>query len=262
MGTVEEFCLENLTLVDKTILDAAVGLATSTYYWAKKIEEDGGTSKIIGVDRLDSVQVKKINAKLGELAKYVQLRDLDIFNMHSIPDQSVDIINCHHTIIFLNAIPLKILGALIEFRRVLKPTGILIITSENPIQKITTSNDEGQWRRWNLAKAIAALQGNIWASEPFRGDLERALHLLGFETYDYREFPAVESSDYQATMLEWKEMMLDQIAGLSWSKELKAVLGKEVDEVYAKVEKHKFLKVPGNYVIKCRISNRSSATRT
>ena len=50
MSEFHDFVLKDLNLKNKIILDAAVGAGESTYFWAKRIHEQGGTSKIISID--------------------------------------------------------------------------------------------------------------------------------------------------------------------------------------------------------------------
>ena len=107
------FVFKGLDVKNKTILDAAVGAGKSTYFWAKRLHEKGGNSKIISVDNdLPRIWRKKIEERLGNYMQYVELREGDIFNLNFINDNSIDIINCDDTIIFLNKKPMQLLHAL------------------------------------------------------------------------------------------------------------------------------------------------------
>ena len=157
MSEFYDWVLRDLNLKDKVVLDAAVGAGWATRFWAEKIHEQGGTSKIISIDNdFPGGWKEKIMTRLGEYGKYVQLKEADIFDL-PFDNESIDIVNCDDTIVFLDPTPLKLLIALNEFRRVLKPSGELIITSEIPVD--LSPENEGQWRRWNLAKAIYDLKG-------------------------------------------------------------------------------------------------------
>ena len=148
MSEFYDFVLEDLDLKNKLILDAAVGAGVATCFWAKRIYEQGGTSKIISIDNdLPGVWKEKIQIRLGEYGKYVELKEADIFDLSFLEDESVDIVNCDDTIVFLNPKPLRLLLALKEFERVLKPGGYLIISSEIPIEDLNDPENEGQWRR-------------------------------------------------------------------------------------------------------------------
>ena len=162
--------------------------------------------------------------------------------------ESIDIINCDDTIVFLNSKPLKLLRALKEFERVLKQNGILIITSEIPIE----DENEGQWKRWNLAKAISDLKGKIWSSEPLPDEVKFALKLLGFKVYAEKIFPARKNFKYRECMNEWKEVMLKYIRELHWNDDLKNSLIESVNEVYNNVTKDGYLMNPSSYVLKCK----------
>ncbi len=248
-----EFVLEGLDLRNKVILDAAVGAGESTYFWAKRVHEQGGSSKIISVDNdLPQVWKDRIKTKLGEYSKYVELKEADIFNLSFLKDRSIDIVNCDDTIVFLNPKPLKLLLALKEFERVLKSGGHLIITSEIPVESYDNPDNEGQWRRWNLAKAIYNLKGEIWSSEPLPDEVKFALQLIGFRVYAERIFPESKNFKYQECMNEWKTMMLKDVEELPWNTHLKDALRKEIEETYSKVMKDGYLMNPALYVLKCK----------
>ncbi len=253
MGKIHEFVLENLDLRDKMILDAAVGAGESTYFWAKKVHEQGGTSKIISIDNdLPEIWIERIQKRLGEYSKYVELREADIFDLGFLEDESVDIVNCDDTIVFLNPTPLKLLIALKEFERVLKPGGHLIITSEIPIQSLDNPENEGQWRRWNLAKAIYNLKGETWSSEPLPDEVKFALKLLGFKVYAEKIFPPIKNFKYQECMNEWKAIMLKDVEDLPWDNSIKDVLRKEISDIYNKVVEDGYLMNSALYVLKCK----------
>jgi len=249
MSEFYDFVLKDLDLKNKIILDAAVGAGESTYFWAERIHEQGGTSKIVSIDNdIPEVWIKKIITKLGDYKKYVELKEADIFDLSFLENESIDIINCDDTIVFLNPKPLKLLQALKEFERVLKPGGILIITSEIPIK----DENEGQRKRWNLAKAVSDLKGEIWSSEPLPDEVKFALELLGFKVYAEKIFPPRKNFKYQECMNEWKEMMLKYAKELHWNDHLKDSLIKSVNEVYNKVTKNGYLMNPSLYVLKCK----------
>jgi len=110
MSEFYDFVLEDLDLRNKLILDAAVGAGKATYFWAKRIYEQGGTSKIVSIDNdLPEVWKEKIETRLGEYGKYVELKEADIFDLNFLEDESVDIVNCDDTIVFLNPKPLRLL---------------------------------------------------------------------------------------------------------------------------------------------------------
>jgi len=253
MNEFYDFVLRGLDLSNKIILDAAVGTGEATYSWAKKVHEQGGTSEIISIDiDLPEIQKEKIKVKLGEYAKYVELREADIFNLTFLKDSSIDIINCDDTIIFLNIKPLRLLQALKEFTRVLKPGGHLIITSEITIEGLSDPENEAQWRRWNLAKAIYDLKGETWSSEPLPEDVKSALQLLGFEVYAEKTFAGGKNYQYQDCITEWCKIMLEKVRELPWSTVFRYTLIKEINEIFNKVLKDGYLVNPSLFVLKCR----------
>lgn len=252
MNGLYSYLLEGLDLTRKTILDAAVGAGHATRHLAEQVGRQGGTSRIIAIDNeLPEAWIQSIRARLGPHARYVELREADIFDLASIEDGSIDIVNCHDTIVFLNPRPLKLLGALSEFRRVLKPDGLLLITSELPLDNDRPEN-QGQWRRWNLAKAISDLKGATWATEPLPQELKAALELQGMRVYDERVFPARRISDYHDTIAEWRGLMLADVAALAWDSALRDALVREIDRVCGKIRTDGFLMCPPRFVLKCR----------
>jgi len=252
MSEFYDFVFEDLDLRNKLILDAAVGAGKATYFWAKVVHEQGGMSKIISIDNdLPEVWKEKIKTRLGEYGKYVELKEADTFDLSFLEDESVDIVNCDDTIVFLNPKPLRLLLALKEFERVLKPGGYLIISSEIPIEDLNDPENEGQWRRWNLAKAIYCLKGENWSSEPWPEEVKFAFKLIGFAVYAEKTFPERKNLKYQDCMKEWKEVMLKNIEKIPWDSSKDALI-KNVNEVYEKVTKDGYLMNPALYVLKCR----------
>lgn len=261
MNSFYEFILEDLDLRNKIILDAAVGAGESTYFWAKRIDEQGGTSKIISVDNyLPKSCREEIKKRLGKYSKYVELKEGDIFDLSFLESESIDIINCNDTIVFLNSKPLKLLFAFNEFARVLKPGGHLIITSESPVDSNKTET-EGQWRRWNFAKAIYNLKEKTWATEPEPEEVKFALKLLGMKVYAEKTFPEHKMSHYQDSISEWKEIMEKDIKGLPWDDSFKKSLEKQVRKIYKKIKKDGYLMCPPLWVIKCRKGNQDALDR-
>ena len=248
-----DFVLKDLDLSNKIILDAGVGAGESTYFWAKEVHEQGGASRIICIDKnLPEAWKGKIKTKLGGYYKYVEPREADIFDLRFLEDESIDIINCDNTIAFLNRKPLKLLLALKEFERILKANGDLIIISEIPLEDFDNPENEGQWRRWSLAKAICNLKGETWSSEPLHGEVKFALALAGLNTYAEKIFPPRKNLKYQECMTEWKEIMLKEISGLPWNDHLKDGLSNELEAIHNKVIKDGYLMSPSLYVLKCK----------
>ena len=256
MDEIRRYAMEGLNLQNKTVLDAALGAGYATFLWAKRIDEEGGTSRIISVDTFDIPGEKEeewkneIEERLGGLSKYVKMKKADIFNLDFLEDESIDIINCDDTLVFLNPRPLKVLNALSEFKRVLKKGGFLVIVSEIPVEK--TPENEGQWKRWGLAKAIYELKGETWSVEPHPNEVKFALELLNFEVFDERTFPSKKDPKWREVMDEWKGIMLREIESLEYGGSLKSALEEEVHNIYEKVRTDGYLTQPPMYVLKSR----------
>lgn len=239
----------DLDLAGKTILDAATGAGQATYAWAEHIATSKLNARIISVDIDQPVEhVARLKQKLGPLHKYVHFCQADIFKLDFLANASVDVVNCHDTMVFLNPVPLKLLSALKEFHRVLKPGGQLIIVSELPGKN--TADSGGQWQRWNLAKAVWALQGETWSCEPLLPEVVSALELLGFSQFKQHHFPAKRIADYQPVMKEWQEIMTEKISQLPWPS-LKPALLAQVAHVMEKVSRDGYLLSPDKFLLRC-----------
>ena len=258
MSEFYNFIFRDLDLRNKLILDAALGSGEATYLWAQNIVEQGGTSKIISIDTFDIPGMnekewkEEIRERLGKYKEYVDIKKADIFYLDFLDNESIDIINCDDTLVFLNPKPLKLLSALKNFYRILKTSGKLIITSEIPIENFDNPDNEGQWRRWNLSKVIYNLKGETWSSEPLPDEVKFALELIDFKVYDKKTFPEKKNFKYQDCMNEWREIMFKNVEKLHWSNKVKDILRKEINEIYNKVLKDGYLINPAIYVLKCK----------
>ena len=134
----------------------------------------------------------------------------------------------------------------------LKPSGDLIIASEIPIENFENPANEGQWKRWNLAKAIYCLKGETWSSEPLPEEVKFGLTLIGFKVYAEKTFPEKKNFKYQECMDEWKEIMLKDIKELPWDNHLRDTLTKSVNKTYNKVTQDGYLMHPALYILKSR----------
>ncbi|MDP2806953.1 MAG: class I SAM-dependent methyltransferase [bacterium] len=248
MHDLYRYTFDDLDLDTKVILDAAIGAAESTLEWAKQIEATGGTSRIIGVD-IDPDH-KMVKENLGEWLKYVALRTADIFHLDTIDDNSIDIVNCNDTVVFLSAQPPGLVAAFREFHRVLKQGGTLIITSENPVTDLDNPDNVGQWHRWNFAKAVCALQGKVWSLEPAREEVENLLRSVDFTVTGAQSFPGAKTLHCSGTINEWREIMIREIDSAPWSRQLTQALLREVDDIHLKVSTDQFLMCPELFVVK------------
>jgi ubiquinone/menaquinone biosynthesis C-methylase UbiE len=245
-----EFGLSGLDLKSKVVLDCAIGAGESTYYWAREIDRQGGTSMIIGCDlSLNDDDRMVIQNNLKEFSKYVQLRELDITELSTISSNSIDYINCDDTLVFLALTVGKLEKTVRGFYRVLKGKGIIVINSEIPMEYSEIPFEQNQVRRWNLAKAIYALNGEVWSSEPGYPEVKSLLQNNGFEIIDEMQQKPFKQANANDCLLEWENIMNRKINGLRVSHELKRELTNEVVRIKEAVIDNG-MACPGYYSIK------------
>lgn len=249
-----EYVTEGVDLTGKIILDAALGRGKAACHWAEKIHESGGDSHIIAVDKEIPVQNRKnVKEILGKYQKYVDMKEANIFSLDFLAANSIDIVNCHDTIVFLNSRPLKLLQALQEFKRVLKPGGKLMLTSELPPDYPDDPEAEGEWKRWTLLEIVHILAGEDFASFPRPRELKTALDLLGFSVYQERTFVGEKNIDtYQLPLEETKEIIEDKLPELPWPR-LRKALSDSRERIWAEINEKGFLKAPDKFVLKAEL---------
>ena len=249
-----EYLTANLDLTDKLILDAALGRGKAASHWAEKVHASGGSSRIIAVDKdIPADNRRDVEETLGDYQKYVDIKEADIFALDFLADNSIDIINCHDTIVFLNSRPLKLLQALQEFQRVLKKGGKLLITSELPLDYADDPEAEGEWRRWTLLETVHLLAGEDFASFPRPQELKPALNLLGFSVYEERIFPGEKNTaSYQLPLEETEEIVEDKLSEIPWP-QLQEPLKQSLESISDLVREAGYLKAPDKFVIKSEL---------
>ena len=260
-----EYLTADLDLEGKLILDAALGMGKAARRWAEALKKsgadgsggdgDGVGGEIISVDKeLSKKHRRRVKSVLGDYSHNVRLKEADIFDLNFLQDGVVDIINCHDTIIFLNDRPLRLLAALKEFKRVLKPGGKLLITSEMPPDPGEDPEAEGEWKRLTLLEALHTLTGKNFADFIHPDELKIALELLDFSICERRIFPGERNEDsYKLPLHESEEIVEEKIAQLPWSAELKKALRNEMDELCRRVEEEGYLKAPDKFVMKAEL---------
>lgn len=108
--------------------------------------------------------------------------------MSQITSESVDIVISTRTLADINSFPCRLSKAVIEFYRVLKPNGQVVLSDECPLLKPSSREEEVAVKRWQLVKAISHLTGRPHANEIEPEDLEFTMHLVGFRECRWASF--------------------------------------------------------------------------
>ena len=126
----------------KEVLDAGCGLG-----YGIEILASAGATSVIGVD-IDPTAVEEARRRFGERAEAIAHGDLHDLQL---ADDSFDVIVCFETIEHLENAE----RALAEFRRVLRPDGLLLVSSPNPdVYPSGNEHHVHEYRPTELAAAV------------------------------------------------------------------------------------------------------------
>lgn len=109
----------SLVVAGKEVLDAGCGLGYGT-----EILASAGASRVAGID-IDAEAVSEAQQRLNGLARAIHGGDIRELEFE---DDSFDVVVCFETIEHLEEAE----RAFLEFRRVLRPGGLLLVSSPNP----------------------------------------------------------------------------------------------------------------------------------
>lgn len=133
----------------KDVLDAGCGLAYGTH-----ILTSAEASRVAGVD-IDPEAIEEAQRRIPELADALQLGDIRDLRFD---DDSFDLVVCFETIEHVEE-PER---ALFEFRRVLRPGGLLLVSSPNPdVYPAGNEHHVREYRPAELAGALAEYFRNV-----------------------------------------------------------------------------------------------------
>ncbi|MBU4485698.1 MAG: class I SAM-dependent methyltransferase [Candidatus Delongbacteria bacterium] len=248
---IYEFSVDKLDLKNKIIFDCAIGAGESTYYWAKAIHEQGGSSKIIGFDNnLSGEDRNIIHENLKDFSQYVEVKNGDISDLNDYKNNSVDYINCDDTVVFLANTVGLLEKSIKEFHRLLKPGGKIVINSEIPVSWNSEVYIQNQYRRWNFAKAILAFKGEIWSIEPSCEEIKKIVIDNGFVIEKEKMFQPFKQHNPTPCINEWYEIMRDEINLLKIGEKLKIALLVEASVIRNNVLE-KGMACPAYFAIHC-----------
>jgi len=105
----------------------------------------------------------------------------DLSHMLEVASNSVDVIVSTRTVADINSRPCRLVRAVAEFHRVLKPNCQIVLSDECPLLRTQDREQQVAVKRWQLVKAVSHLIGTPHANEVEPEDLESAMELIGFQ---------------------------------------------------------------------------------
>ncbi len=210
--TSEAFLWEDISLDDKIVLEGGTSWGNTTSIIADQVKANGWQTRLISVD-IDDSHFDEIQEKLAGYFEEFSLRKGDLSNLHFIPSDSIDFVICNYTLSSVNQFPLRVVKALQELYRVLKPGGGLIITEEMPIWSVD-NEDYPYWsKRLRIIKSISVLKAMAHFNEMHPQDMEDTLRLVGFKNLKRHEFNEKIDAEMATKFLDKRKQTL--IKGLN-----------------------------------------------
>ena len=189
-----EYSFDGIAFVDKLILDAGTGAGQTTERLVDKVIEAGKSSRIISIDYRQEA-LDEVRNMLGDKAELMQFLKADLTDMPQIESSSIDIIACTDVLCMVEMCPLRSIKVFSEFRRVLKPGGLLIIGEQVPVPKAKASKEQVWAKRWQIHKAMSHLLEQRHLEEILPEDLEFCLESLGFDSIRWAIFQGKDFGD-------------------------------------------------------------------
>jgi len=183
----DEYFWKDLDLDGKVVLEAGTGFGVTTSEIAKRIlQTKRGKIISVDIDPESLEQARKLLPKeLKELIKFVRA---DLSSMPEVSAESIDIIISTRTLADINSIPCRLTRALVEFHRVLKPNGQVVLSDECPLLAPRSQEETVAVKRWQLAKALSHLVRRAHANEVEPEDIEYTMNLAGFRECKWAVF--------------------------------------------------------------------------
>lgn len=227
MSNIFKEIIKEEKLKDKIILDISKEDGSTALLLAEHTDSLGGRGKIISVNEAPRNK-KEFSKKLGGLKKFVEVKTTSPEKLDFIKNKSIDFIFSFETIHILNANICRLRNSLKEFRRILKPTGKLMVINEYPLTKIKKDADIVQATRTNLNKSVVVLTGEILQPEILPEDLIKVLKELGYSKISRKKIKRRELN--MEIMNEWYEAILKKLSHISNDRLRDAFLG-EIENV-------------------------------
>jgi len=183
----EGYFWQGVDLDGKVVLDAGTGFGLTTCEIAKRISKQKHKGKIVSVD-IDSESFKLARKQLlteglmslADLRRLVSFVRADLSHMPEVTSNSIDVIVSTRTVADINSHPCRLVRAIAEFHRVLKPNGQIVLSDECPLLRTQNQEQQVAVMRWQLVKAVSHLIGTPHANEVEPEDLESITELVGF----------------------------------------------------------------------------------
>lgn len=205
--TADKFLWDGIDLHGKVVLEGGTSWGNTTRIIAEKVIANRWVTELISVD-IDDSHFDEIEKDIKNYFKKLILRQGDLSNLEFIPSESIDIIICNYTLSSVEQFPLRVMKALKEFYRVLKPEGQLIITEEIPIWAVDSKEYPYWSQRLRIIKSISILKAMSIFSEIHPKDLEEGLDIIGFKNIHWQEFKENIDAEMATKFLDKRKQTL------------------------------------------------------
>jgi len=177
----EEYFWRDIDLNGKVVLDAGTGFGLTTAEIARRIYQQKHKGTIISVDidpeAFDQARKTLQAQTLLDLVTFVKA---DLSNMLERESESIDIVISTRTLADINSSSCRLIRAIAEFYRILKPNRQVVLSDEYPLLTARNQEETVAVKRWQLVKALSHLTGRPHANEVEPEDLESTMRLPGF----------------------------------------------------------------------------------
>ena len=205
--TADKFLWDDIDLHGKVVLEGGTSWGNTTRIIAKKVMENRWITELISVD-IDDSHFDEIEKDIKNYFKKLILRRADLSDLSFISSESIDVVICNYTLSSVEQFPLRVMRALKELYRVLRPSGQLIITEEIPIWAVDNKKHPYWSQRLRIIKSISILKAMSIFNEIHPRDLEEGLKIIGFKDIHWQEFTEKIDAEMATKFLDKRKQTL------------------------------------------------------